>query len=270
MNAWFFLFINEGNGISTILFLRPALWGKRRKKEREREREQTQTGKPYVLRIVVWVYLTHWKTLCSKDCSLGSFWPNKLVLTKLHLRENGCVCFINTVRVYAYNMLRTGGVHIYLCGSIYVCCVSACLCVCVWYVRSSVLLSVQEGGVNLVIRHRNGWCGRLPRLCRLDCGYVRQKHCHQLGRRPHSDGSQVRKVDDTFPLWCLRWTLEKGCTVLLQHFRSQLTQGWPLVKGWQPSSSFAELGQCVISLSLIHIWRCRRVSQCRSRWSPYH
>ena len=23
-------------------------------------------------------------------------------------------------------------------------------------------------------------------------------------------------------------------------------------------------------LSLIHIWRCRRVSQCRSRWSPYH
>ena len=25
-----------------------------------------------------------------------------------------------------------------------------------------------------------------------------------------------------------------------------------------------------ISLSLIHIWRCRRYSLCRSRWSPYH
>ena len=24
------------------------------------------------------------------------------------------------------------------------------------------------------------------------------------------------------------------------------------------------------SLSLIHIWRCRRYSLCRSRWSPYH
>ena len=23
-------------------------------------------------------------------------------------------------------------------------------------------------------------------------------------------------------------------------------------------------------LSLIHIWRCRRLPQCRSRWSPYH
>ena len=25
-----------------------------------------------------------------------------------------------------------------------------------------------------------------------------------------------------------------------------------------------------LSLSLIHIWRCRRDPQCRSRWSPYH
>ena len=24
------------------------------------------------------------------------------------------------------------------------------------------------------------------------------------------------------------------------------------------------------SLSLIHIWRCRRGAECRSRWSPYH
>ena len=26
----------------------------------------------------------------------------------------------------------------------------------------------------------------------------------------------------------------------------------------------------VIVLSLIHIWRCRRSTLCRSRWSPYH
>ena len=26
----------------------------------------------------------------------------------------------------------------------------------------------------------------------------------------------------------------------------------------------------VITLSLIHIWRCRRYAVCRSRWSPYH
>ena len=26
----------------------------------------------------------------------------------------------------------------------------------------------------------------------------------------------------------------------------------------------------VLHLSLIHIWRCRRIERCRSRWSPYH
>ena len=26
----------------------------------------------------------------------------------------------------------------------------------------------------------------------------------------------------------------------------------------------------IITLSLIHIWRCRRIERCRSRWSPYH
>ena len=25
-----------------------------------------------------------------------------------------------------------------------------------------------------------------------------------------------------------------------------------------------------MGLSLIHIWRCRRIERCRSRWSPYH
>ena len=26
----------------------------------------------------------------------------------------------------------------------------------------------------------------------------------------------------------------------------------------------------IYGLSLIHIWRCRRIERCRSRWSPYH
>ena len=29
-------------------------------------------------------------------------------------------------------------------------------------------------------------------------------------------------------------------------------------------------GVTVKCLSLIHIWRCRRIERCRSRWSPYH
>ena len=30
------------------------------------------------------------------------------------------------------------------------------------------------------------------------------------------------------------------------------------------------IGRTLFDLSLIHIWRCRRVWGCRSRWSPYH
>ena len=29
-------------------------------------------------------------------------------------------------------------------------------------------------------------------------------------------------------------------------------------------------GHAILNLSLIHIWRCRRIERCRSRWSPYH
>ena len=32
----------------------------------------------------------------------------------------------------------------------------------------------------------------------------------------------------------------------------------------------SEFGRLVHLLSLIHIWRCRRRRECRSRWSPYH
>ena len=30
------------------------------------------------------------------------------------------------------------------------------------------------------------------------------------------------------------------------------------------------LKHILLLLSLIHIWRCRRIERCRSRWSPYH
>ena len=47
----------------------------------------------------------------------------------------------------------------------------------------------------------------------------------------------------------------------------------PLRRPWAPfGCPWAHLG-CAwapLGLSLIHIWRCRRSTLCRSRWSPYH
>ena len=52
----------------------------------------------------------------------------------------------------------------------------------------------------------------------------------------------------------------------LPEFSSQLSmfQEWWLI---EPNHSEVPL---VHQLSLIHIWRCRRSTLCRSRWSPYH
>ena len=55
----------------------------------------------------------------------------------------------------------------------------------------------------------------------------------------------------------LIWGLSKCTMRLLQHTSLMWTSG---------SQHFLP----PLSLSLIHIWRCRRLDACRSRWSPYH
>ena len=46
---------------------------------------------------------------------------------------------------------------------------------------------------------------------------------------------------------------------------------WPFSFFVKPGSVPVLLSlQQVVILSLIHIWRCRRSTLCRSRWSPYH
>ena len=52
-----------------------------------------------------------------------------------------------------------------------------------------------------------------------------------------------------------------------------LVQGEPLNSGpgnLALSKLESSLYRMVLILSLIHIWRCRRSTLCRSRWSPYH
>ena len=52
--------------------------------------------------------------------------------------------------------------------------------------------------------------------------------------------------------------------------RINLSRRWPLMDSPVPIL-MPEYSQSMNSqLSLIHIWRCRRSTLCRSRWSPYH
>ena len=63
--------------------------------------------------------------------------------------------------------------------------------------------------------------------------------------------------------WCglsanLRCRSETCCTRLAEN------------TGRKKVAKNRHLGTIAQLLSLIHIWRCRRIERCRSRWSPYH
>ena len=56
---------------------------------------------------------------------------------------------------------------------------------------------------------------------------------------------------------CMNSTNSTSCSLTYEHVYKSLTKN---------ENSF----NISHALSLIHIWRCRRIERCRSRWSPYH
>ena len=68
---------------------------------------------------------------------------------------------------------------------------------------------------------------------------------------------------------------ERAITLLIWHQQWLVGDApFPLksaLKVTHPLSKNADFDRFpLITLSLIHIWRCRRIERCRSRWSPYH
>ena len=63
-------------------------------------------------------------------------------------------------------------------------------------------------------------------------------------------------------LW-MHWQLEGR---VMSHCAVILNAVIHVCNGTSKNKQFFKLS----GLSLIHIWRCRRIERCRSRWSPYH
>ena len=66
---------------------------------------------------------------------------------------------------------------------------------------------------------------------------------------------------------CLFWMVMVWWYLQLQYY-SQPILWTKFHRLWYQNQIFAQHHN--LHLSLIHIWRCRRYSLCRSRWSPYH
>ena len=74
------------------------------------------------------------------------------------------------------------------------------------------------------------------------------------------------------------------CWMTNKAFQRKVRDGWrqarknsatdPRPREISPDEVVSALGRMKLGtapgLSLIHIWRCRRIERCRSRWSPYH
>ena len=69
------------------------------------------------------------------------------------------------------------------------------------------------------------------------------------------------------------WTrvLDSGCGVDIVYLDyKKAFDAVPHGRLLQKLSMFGNGNSTLQWLSLIHIWRCRRIERCRSRWSPYH
>ena len=72
----------------------------------------------------------------------------------------------------------------------------------------------------------------------------------------------VRLAHKDILLWKKMLMFEHQCTRWCEN-------SWYITDVYFPCSCLLPLWQ-IRELSLIHIWRCRRIERCRSRWSPYH
>ena len=78
--------------------------------------------------------------------------------------------------------------------------------------------------------------------------------------------------------WEWDWSDNARSHMQFSCLKSQITQRYACESAWREVAaliiwvSLYENRESFMTqiLSLIHIWRCRRGSRCRSRWSPYH
>ena len=84
--------------------------------------------------------------------------------------------------------------------------------------------------------------------------------------------NKILKISTLFSI--STFGVQKLDLCLWRHFGFPTTNRYRVLGPRQAPKPFHWLGavpfRYIYYLSLIHIWRCRRLLTCRSRWSPYH
>ena len=91
--------------------------------------------------------------------------------------------------------------------------------------------------------------------------------------RAISISDDVWYVDDVNNISCAKMLQNKlhEWFFVITNFLLQIMQKWIQFMASKFIVIFARfISRLLHTLSLIHIWRCRRIERCRSRWSPYH
>ena len=135
-----------------------------------------------------------------------------------------------------------------------------------------------------LVRHRSSeqyWWSQLIRRPRLGTRLMTNLHLfqffvdfflqhdvQQVGRKLKVDGkfatscaALVKKRTERSKWNKIRWNKSGSARLLFYFISFYLCRSVCI---------FTIVSLCYIHLSLIHIWRCRRIERCRSRWSPYH
>ena len=135
-----------------------------------------------------------------------------------------------------------------------------------WSYFCTYLHAIQCWSENFLLWMGEGWGGEI-RTCTSCCLRV-MKTVKQSSKNQNS----CKYLREALTIWWLEEQYLERCMVveLTPSKHKGVASGPKIVFARSGLARLLGYGYGVINLSLIHIWRCRRIERCRSRWSPYH
>ena len=185
-----------------------------------------------------------------------SIWNCDLIKFSIVNRESEC--FVRFLCTLLCRQIFTTFVR--LCYS------SVSVCVCINCLQTE--LSVMNLWTEIVAERMVSACSRDKFIQFFFCQVLQWHNQQDLVHKANDHPSHFVSLKRVFQ--ATNW--ECGVVVHMLHYNSGGKSLFSVIDLEQPANVSHQLSIhfTTLILSLIHIWRCRRIERCRSRWSPYH